>query len=67
MGIRWASLWTVLGMGALALASLAGVLRGHPWAWIPFAVASAVALREVRWLQRHRRQAREARFDRPRR
>ncbi|GAB2460464.1 hypothetical protein GCM10007967_13510 [Xylanimonas ulmi] len=56
-----------MGGAGLALVSLGGVLRGHPWAWAPFAVSAAVALREVRWLGRRHRQAREAQFDRPRR
>lgn len=51
-GVRWASLATVLGGIAVALVSLVLVLRGRVWAWVPLVVAAAVALREVRYLQR---------------
>ena len=41
------------------------VLRGRMWAWIPFAVAAGVAVREIRFLQRARRP--DAGFDEQRR
>ncbi|OLT53425.1 hypothetical protein BJF88_11570 [Cellulosimicrobium sp. CUA-896] len=51
-GTRWSSVATVLGGVVVALACLTLVLRGRVWAWVPLAVAAAVALREVRYLQR---------------
>ncbi|GII97825.1 hypothetical protein CLV28_2187 [Sediminihabitans luteus] len=55
LGVRWDSLATVLGCGVLALvALLLGVLRGHPWAWVPCLLCAGIALREVRLLQRER-------------
>ncbi|ROS78919.1 hypothetical protein [Cellulomonas sp. PhB143] len=51
--VRWASVLTVAAAGIVALWCLfGGVLRGHPWAWVPCLVAGAIALREVRHLQR---------------
>ncbi|MCF4123200.1 hypothetical protein L1785_19710 [Antribacter sp. KLBMP9083] len=52
--IRWSSLLTVLGGGAVALAGLAGALTGHPWSWLPVALGLGIAVREVRFLQRAR-------------
>jgi hypothetical protein len=51
-GTRWSSIATVLGGVVVALVCLSLVLRGRTWAWVPLAVAAAVALREVRYLQR---------------
>ena len=51
-GVRWASVATVFGGIAVALVCLVLVLRGRVWAWFPLLVAAAVALREVRYLQR---------------
>lgn len=51
-GIRWASVGTVFGGVAVALVFLVLVLRGRVWAWVPLVIAAAVALREVRYLQR---------------
>ncbi|WP_454042757.1 hypothetical protein [Cellulosimicrobium sp. Marseille-Q8652] len=51
-GTRWSSVATVLGGVVVAAVCLWNVLRGRAWAWIPFLVAAAVALREVRYLQR---------------
>ena len=51
-GIRWASLATVVGGIVVALVCLVQLLRGRTWAWLPLLVAAAVALREVRYLQR---------------
>ncbi len=51
-GVRWASVATVLGGIAVALVCLVLVLRGRVWAWVPLVLAAAVALREVRYLQR---------------
>lgn len=39
---------------AVTLVCLVGLLRGHVWAWAPGAVGAAVALREIRVLQRAR-------------
>ena len=51
-GVRWASVATVLGgrVGAVGWAGL--VLGGRGAAWGARVVAAAVALREVRYLQR---------------
>ncbi|MFJ1511337.1 hypothetical protein [Cellulosimicrobium funkei] len=51
-GVRWASVATVLGGIVVAVVCLVLVLRGRVWAWVPLVVAAAVALREVRYLQR---------------
>jgi 4-hydroxybenzoate polyprenyltransferase len=61
--VRWASVATVVGAGLVALVALAAVLRGRGWAWVPFVLAAAIAVREVRQLQRARR--RHAGFDEP--
>jgi hypothetical protein len=61
--VRWASVATVVGAGLVALVALAAVLRGRVWAWVPFVLAAAIAVREVRHLQRARR--RHAGFDEP--
>ncbi|MBO0611078.1 hypothetical protein [Myceligenerans salitolerans] len=52
--MRWSSLFTVLGGGAVAVAGLLGLLSGHPWSALPLVLGIAVALREVRYLQRLR-------------
>lgn len=52
--MRWASLFTVLGGIVVAVAGLIGLLTGHVWAALPFALGAATALREVRYLQRLR-------------
>jgi len=64
--VRWSSVWTVFGACVVAVAMLSIVLRGRMWAWIPFIIAAAVAVREIRYLQRTRRPA-DAGFDEPRR
>ncbi|MFC8922520.1 hypothetical protein [Cellulosimicrobium sp. NPDC057127] len=51
-GTRWSSIATVLGGVVVAVVCLSLVLRGRVWAWVPLAIAAAVALREVRYLQR---------------
>lgn len=51
-GTRWSSVATVLGGVVVAVVCLGLVLRGRVWAWIPCVLAAAVALREVRYLQR---------------
>ncbi|MBD8079699.1 hypothetical protein IF651_11590 [Cellulosimicrobium arenosum] len=55
---RWSSVATVLGGIVVAVVCLTLVLRGRTWAWVPLLVAAAVALREVRWLQRVARNGR---------
>lgn|GEM_PF-905354 len=57
-GTRWSSVATVLGSVVVALVCLSLVLRGRAWAWVPLVLAAAVALREVRWLQRVARNGR---------
>lgn len=52
--MRWSSLFTVLGGIAVAIAGLFGLLSGHPWSALPLALGAAIALREVRYLQRLR-------------
>ncbi|GAA1858807.1 hypothetical protein [Myceligenerans crystallogenes] len=52
--MRWSSLFTVIGGVVVATAGLTGLLTGHVWAAIPFALGAAIALREVRFLQRLR-------------
>ncbi|MCG7285188.1 hypothetical protein MHY85_04260 [Cellulomonas sp. ACRRI] len=64
-GVRWSSLAVVLGAGALALVCLVLALRGRPWAWLVGFVCAAIAVREVRALQRLDRRARTARPPRP--
>lgn len=61
--IPWSSLATVAGATAVAVVCLLVALRGRPWAWLPFTLAAAVAVREVRVLQRARR--RHVGFDAP--
>jgi hypothetical protein len=61
--VRWASLATVVGAGLIAVVALAVALRGRTWAWLPFGLAAAIVVREVRYLQRARR--RHATFDEP--
>ncbi len=53
-GIRWASVWTVLGAFGVALLALALLVRGRTWAWVPLVVGLGVGLREIRYLQRRR-------------
>jgi 4-hydroxybenzoate polyprenyltransferase len=53
--IRWASVGTVALATAVALVFLGVAIRGRVWAWVPFAIAAGVAIREVRHLQRSRR------------
>ncbi len=53
--VRWSSIGTVVGASVVALIMLVLVARGRVWAWIPFAIAAGVAVREVRFLQRARR------------
>ncbi|PZR52190.1 hypothetical protein DNL40_13000 [Xylanimonas oleitrophica] len=65
MGIRWSSVWTVLGASVVALAFLSAALRGRAWAWVPCVLAAGIVVREVRWSRRRRRP--EAGFDEPRR
>ncbi|WP_159797831.1 hypothetical protein [Puerhibacterium puerhi] len=67
MGIRWKSVATVAGAVVVALVFFVTALRGRVWAWLPCALAVAVAVRELRWLQRDGRRGREAGFDQPRR
>ncbi|ACZ29267.1 hypothetical protein Xcel_0228 [Xylanimonas cellulosilytica DSM 15894] len=55
MGIRWASVRTVLVAGAVALVLAWVAVRGRWWAWAPFLLALGVVVREVRWLQRRER------------
>ncbi len=50
--VRWSSLGTVVGASVVALLMLVLVVRGRVWAWIPFAIAAGVAVREIRFLQR---------------
>ncbi|MCB7136219.1 hypothetical protein [Cellulosimicrobium marinum] len=57
-GTRWSSVATVLGGLVVALVCLTLVLRGRVWAWVPLVVAAAIALREIRWLQRVARNGR---------
>ncbi|MBD5786069.1 hypothetical protein IF650_07740 [Cellulosimicrobium terreum] len=57
-GTRWSSIATVLGGIVVALVCLVLVLRGRVWAWVPLVLAAAVALREVRYLQRVSRNGR---------
>ncbi|GAB3175023.1 hypothetical protein GCM10027059_48140 [Myceligenerans halotolerans] len=52
--MRWSSLFTVVGGVLVAIAGFFGVLSGHPWAALPLAIGAAIALREVRYLQRLR-------------
>ncbi|MBE1875090.1 hypothetical protein [Myceligenerans pegani] len=52
--MRWSSLFTVVGGVVVAIAGLFGLLSGHPWAALPLVLGSAIALREVRYLQRLR-------------
>ena len=63
--VQWSSVATVVGAVVVAVLMLVLVLRGRMWAWIPFAVAAGVAVREIRFLQRARRP--EAGFDEQRR
>ncbi len=63
--VQWSSVATVVGAVVVAVLMLVLVLRGRVWAWIPFAIAAGVAVREVRFLQRARRP--EAGFDEDRR
>lgn len=64
--VRWSSVGTVLLAASVALVMLFVALRGRVWAWIPFALALAVAVREVRYLQRSNRPP-QAGFDEKRR
>ncbi|PFG44531.1 hypothetical protein ATJ88_3258 [Isoptericola jiangsuensis] len=50
--VRWSSVATVVGAGVIALVALVAALRGRTWAWLPFVLAAAIAVREVRYLQR---------------
>ncbi|MBL0887225.1 hypothetical protein [Myceligenerans indicum] len=52
--MRWSSLFTVVGGVVVAAVGLFGLLSGHPWSAVPLALGSAIALREVRYLQRLR-------------
>ncbi|WP_277211016.1 hypothetical protein [Isoptericola croceus] len=61
--VSWSSVATVVGAAVVALLCLAVVLRGRPWAWFPFGIAVAIAVRELRVLQRARR--RHVGFDEP--
>ena len=63
--VQWSSVATVVGAVVVAVLMLVLVVRGRVWAWIPFAVAAGVAVREVRHLQRARRP--DAGFDEQRR
>ncbi|GIG21296.1 hypothetical protein Cch01nite_20200 [Cellulomonas chitinilytica] len=51
--IRWASLLTVLLCVVVVLVCVAAALRGRRWALVVALVAAAIAVREVRALQRH--------------
>ncbi|WP_265522977.1 hypothetical protein [Oerskovia flava] len=51
-GVRWSSIVTVLGALLVVAVSVFSLLRGRTWAWIPLVLAGAVALREIRYLQR---------------
>jgi hypothetical protein len=53
-GIRWASLATVVGGGAIFVVCLVGVLLGHPWSAVPGGLGLLMAVREVRYLRRLR-------------
>ncbi|MCP2266346.1 hypothetical protein ACFQHV_06825 [Promicromonospora thailandica] len=53
-GIRWGSLATVVGGGAVFLVCLVGVILGHPWAAVPGLIGLLTAVREVRYLRRLR-------------
>ncbi|GIG40749.1 hypothetical protein [Cellulomonas phragmiteti] len=53
--VRWSSLLLVAACGLLVVVCLVAALRGRPLALAPAAVAAALALREVRRLQRARR------------
>ncbi len=48
-------MWAVLVAGVVAAVFGWVALRGRVWAWVPCAVALAVVVREVRWLQRRER------------
>lgn len=52
--MRWSSLFTVVGGVVVAIAGLIGLLSGHPWSALPLVLGAAIALREVRYLQRLR-------------
>jgi hypothetical protein len=52
--MRWSSLFTVVGGVVVAAAGLIGLLTGHPWSAVPLGLGAAIALREVRFLQRLR-------------
>jgi len=53
-GIRWASLATVVGGGAIFLVCLVGLVLGHPWSAVPGVLGLLMAVREVRYLRRLR-------------
>ncbi|CAM3418753.1 hypothetical protein [Isoptericola cucumis] len=63
--VQWSSVATVVGAVVVAVLMLVLVLRGRVWAWIPFALAAGIAVREIRFLQRARRP--DAGFDEQRR
>ncbi|MEN5074059.1 hypothetical protein ABE437_09600 [Isoptericola cucumis] len=63
--VQWSSVATVAGAVVVAVLMLVLVLRGRVWAWIPFALAAGIAVREIRFLQRARRP--DAGFDEQRR
>ncbi|WP_123812948.1 hypothetical protein [Myceligenerans xiligouense] len=52
--MRWSSLFTVVGGVVVAIAGLFGLLSGHPWSALPLILGVAIAMREVRYLQRLR-------------
>lgn len=53
--MRWSSLALVVVCAVVVLVCVVAALRGRPLALLPGAVAAAVALRELRRLQRARR------------
>ena len=53
--MRWSSLLLVVVCVLVAGVCLVAALRGRPFALVPGAVVAAIALREVRRLQRVRR------------
>lgn len=52
--MRWSSLFTVFGGGVVALVGMVGLITGHVWAALPLGLGLAIAVREVRYLQRLR-------------
>jgi len=53
--VPWASVLTIAAAAVFTLVTLFAALRGRVWAWIPFALAAAILVREIRHVQRSRR------------